>query len=76
MKSQIADLPYPQWFALLAMKHFGPETQNNIIRRQTLQALSRRGWCACHADGRTYALTRPGRELIAALIDEATKGAE
>ena len=32
-------LTYPQWFALLALKHFSPERPGGVIRRNTLRSL-------------------------------------
>lgn len=37
-------LTYPQWFVLLALKHFSPCRAGRVLRRNTLDALVRRRW--------------------------------
>jgi hypothetical protein len=56
---ELGDLTYPQWFALLGMKCFGPERPGRIIRYPVLASLVRRRLAIKLPDGR-YAITIRG----------------
>jgi hypothetical protein len=51
-------LTYPQWFALLALKHFSPVPADRVLRRKTMDALVRRGWATEH--GGLFSITPRG----------------
>lgn len=52
-------LTYPQWFALLALKHFSPERPDRILRYQTFRSLAARGLAIKNPDG-SYSITERG----------------
>jgi hypothetical protein len=59
MGDDLGELTYPQWFALLGMKCFGPERPNGIIRPTTLNSRVRKRLAIRLPDGR-YAITLRG----------------